>query len=296
MEYLKLEKHYSAHTLLAYEKDITSFFVFTETEYETTSPGSVTYAMVRGWIVLLSESKIANRSINRKIASLKTFYKFLQKTGDVAVSPLARHKSIKTKSKVQVPFSSQEIDDVLEPLSGASSFKDLRDQLLIELLYTTGMRRSELINLKLGDINRGEGVLKVLGKRNKERFIPIIDSLDAIFELYLEKRSAEFKNNDVPFVLLTNKGVKMYNTLVYRIINNYFSAVSQKVKTSPHMLRHTFATHLLNNGADLNAVKELLGHSSLASTQIYTHNSIAQLQKVHGLAHPRNRKDTDEMN
>ena len=290
LNYLKLEKHYSEHTLIAYRTDIQAFFNFSEAEFETSTAQEVTYAIIRSWIVALSEDKISSRSINRKIASLKTYYKFLQKTGDIVTSPLARHRSIKAKTKVQIPFSQQEIDAVLDPLTESSNFASLRDRTLIELFYSTGMRRSELINLKISDINQGEKVLKVLGKRNKERFIPVIESLGEILSSYLEKREDNFPGLKDSYLLLTNKGVKMYNTLVYRIINNYFSAVSQKVKKSPHMLRHTFATHLLNNGADLNSVKELLGHRSLASTQIYIHNSITQLQKVHERSHPRSKK------
>lgn len=293
LDYLKLEKHYSEHTLIAYNTDIQAFFDFAQTEFETAAPENVTYAMIRSWIVILSENKISTRSINRKIASLKTYYKFLQKTGDIITSPLTRHKSIKAKSRVQIPFSHQEINAVIDPLIEGSDFASLRDRLLVELFYATGIRRSEMINLKISDINLGEKVLKVMGKRNKERFIPVIQSLEEIIDLYLEKRGNSFPQSEAPYLLLTNKGVKMYNTLVYRIINGYFSAVSQKVKTSPHILRHTFATHLLNNGADLNSVKELLGHSSLASTQVYTHNSIAQLRKVHRKAHPRNKNKNE---
>jgi integrase/recombinase XerC len=295
LDYLKLEKHHSEHTRIAYEADIQAFFSFAQAEFEISTPENVTYTVIRSWIVALSEAKISNRSINRKIASLKTYYKFLQKTGDVITSPLARHRSIKAKPQVQIPYSQQEINAVLDPLSEATDFASLRDRLLVELFYSTGMRRSELINLKISDINHGERVLKVLGKRNKERFIPVIESLEEILSSYLEKRENSFSNCEVPYLLLTNKGVKMYNTLVYRIINHYFSAVSQKVKTSPHILRHTFATHLLNNGADLNSVKELLGHSSLASTQVYTHNSIVQLQKVHERSHPRNKNKKESM-
>jgi len=295
LNYLKLEKHYSEHTLIAYRADLLAFFDFAKAEFEINTPKEVTYAVVRSWIVSLSEAKISNRSINRKIASLKTYYKFLQKTGDIITSPLARHRSIKAKPLVQIPFSQQEINAVLDPLTQATDFASLRDRLLVELFYSTGMRRSELINLKISDINQGEKVIKVLGKRNKERFIPVIESLEEVLRSYLEKRENSFSNCEAPYLLLTNKGVKMYNTLVYRIINNYFSAVSQKVKTSPHILRHTFATHLLNNGADLNSVKELLGHSSLASTQVYTHNSIAQLQKIHERSHPRNKNKKESM-
>ncbi|MGB3775147.1 MAG: tyrosine-type recombinase/integrase [Leeuwenhoekiella sp.] len=291
LEYLKLEKNYSNHTLVAYEGDINSFFDFAKITYETEDPEAITYPIIRSWIVSLSEAEITHRTINRKIASLKSFYKFLQKIGVLEVSPLARHRSMKVKQKVQVPFSEAEIENAIEQLKSASDFTGIRNHLLIELFYATGIRRSELINVKLEDVDLYAKTLKVLGKRNKERLIPLIDPLILTIFNYLEYRRKEFPECISPYLLLTDKGVKMYSTLVYRIINNYFSRVSLKVKTSPHVLRHTFATHLLNGGADMNSVKELMGHSSLASTQIYTHNNIAQLQKIYGKAHPRNEKE-----
>lgn len=290
MDYLSLEKNYSAHTVLAYERDLKSFNSFCRSEYGLKNSDSVDYKEIRGWIVSLVDSGISNRSINRKVASLKAYYKFMQKTGNIEVNPLAKHKSLKTSKKVEVPFSEDEMLKVLMQIPFEDGFEGTRDKLIIELLYTSGIRRAELINLRVKDLDLDANTLRVLGKRNKERIIPILPSTKEKFVAYFRERNALHAVSDMDYVFLSKSGNKIYETLVYRIINRYFSMVSSKVKKSPHILRHTFATHLLNKGADLNSVKELLGHSSLASTQVYTHNSIAELKKVHAAAHPRGKK------
>ncbi|MEC7785123.1 MAG: tyrosine-type recombinase/integrase [Bacteroidota bacterium] len=290
IDYLELERKYSAHTVLAYQKDLEAFFRFVKELYEVEDPKMISYTFVRSWIAQLAEAGVSHRSINRKISSLKAFYKFLLKTGDITQSPLAQHKSLKMKKEIQVPFSEAEVDKVLKALQASEEFSDLRDLAIVSLFYATGMRRSELINLKISDVDFSAHNIKVLGKRNKERIIPLIFWVEEGLKKYLEARENYGVDKNNPFLLLTNKGDKLYETFVYRIINDYFSKVSHKTKTSPHMLRHTFATHLLNNGADLNAVKELLGHASLASTQVYTHTSIAELGRVYKNAHPRNFK------
>ena len=289
IDYLQYEKKYSLHTVNAYQKDISDFAGFAEENFEETNLAEISYSIIRSWIVKLVDEEVSNRSINRKISSLKTFYKFLLKTKQVEVSPLAKHKSLKVSKKVQVPFSAKEVETVITNFS-AEGFSDLRDQLIIELLYSTGMRRAELINLKLEDIQIESSQIKVLGKRNKERMIPLLASVKKTFIAYLKEREQLEINSESDYLLLTNKGKKLYDTLVYRIVNGYFSRVSTKTKNSPHIIRHSFATHLLNEGADLNSVKELLGHSSLASTQVYTHNSIKELSKVYLKSHPRNKK------
>ncbi|RLJ67098.1 integrase/recombinase XerC [Lacinutrix venerupis] len=287
-DYLLLERNYSNLTVKAYMNDISSFQSFLAKEFENSQLSLVNYPQIRSWIVQLVESKISNRSINRKISALNSYYKFLLKIGDIDKNPLAKHKALKTSKKVQVPFSEAEINIVLDELKYDDDFEGLRNKLIIELFYSTGIRRIELVNLKLSDINNK--TLKVLGKRSKERYVPLLQSVTQTLEDYLQKRKElkDIKDNEALF--LTKKGVKIYETLVYRIINDYFSQASNKVKKSPHILRHSFATHLLNQGADLNAVKELLGHSSLAATQVYTHNSIAELKKVYSNAHPRSKK------
>ncbi|MGB3152586.1 MAG: tyrosine-type recombinase/integrase [Maribacter sp.] len=289
-EYLNLERNYSVHTVNAYLNDIKEFSSFCLDDYDLNSIDEASYVMIRSWIVQMSEKHVANRSINRKIASLKAYFKFLQKIGELEVSPLAKHKALKTAKKLEIPFSEVEMNAVLSSIAFNDDFEGIRDKLIIHVLYATGMRRSELITLKLSDVNFETNTIKVLGKRKKERIIPMLQETRAYFISYYEYRNQLQTITDNSVVFLSKSGNKVYETLVYRIINKYFREVSTKVKTSPHILRHTFATHLLNKGADLNSVKELLGHSSLASTQVYTHNSIAELKKVHASAHPRGKK------
>lgn len=290
IEYLLLEKKYSQLTVNAYQKDIESFIKFFELEYGEVVVEEINYAQIRQWIISLVESKISNRSINRKVSALNSFFKFLLKVETITQNPLAKHKALKTSKKVQVPFSEVEINKVLEEFNHDNTFEGIRNKLIIELFYSTGIRRIELIEIKLSDLDLENGTLKVLGKRNKERYVPLLHSVVQTIKLYKSQRQGLREIVNFEYLFLTKKGVKIYETLVYRIINEYFSIASLKVKKSPHILRHSFATHLLNQGADLNAVKELLGHSSLAATQIYTHNSIAELKKVYSKAHPRSKK------
>ncbi|QAA80216.1 integrase [Aequorivita sp. H23M31] len=288
VNYLELEKKYSEHTVAAYVKDLKDFQHFAVNEYQYGDIVDVNYSVIRSWIVSLVDAGISNRTVNRKISSLKTYYKFLLKTGQVEASPLNKHRSLKTSKKIQVPFSESEIENVMDLFTGDGSFEGRRDRLIIELFYSSGIRRVELINIKLNDISWAQKNLKVLGKRNKERIIPLLPSVLATLQEYLVFRNALAEIKDRDHLFLTSKGVKIYANLVYRVINSYFSRVSEKVKKSPHILRHSFATHLLNEGADINSVKELLGHASLASTQVYTRNSIAKLKEVYKKTHPRN--------
>ncbi len=290
IDYLLLEKNYSALTVNAYQKDLEVFSEFIKAEYDTNSIKDVNYSQIRSWIVSMVEKGLSNRSINRKISALNTYYKFLLKTGDINRNPLSKHKALKMSRKIQVPFSELEITTVLDDLNFDDDFESIRNKLIIELFYSTGIRRIELVELSLASVDIDNKMLKVLGKRNKERIVPLIDSVVKTISKYLISRNKLSSIKDTNSLFLTKKGFKIYETLVYRIINEYFSEASSKVKKSPHILRHSFATHLLNQGADLNAVKELLGHSSLAATQIYTHNSIAELKKVHVKAHPRSKK------
>ncbi|AXT58785.1 tyrosine-type recombinase/integrase [Aquimarina sp. MMG015] len=290
VDYLLLEKKYSTHTVAAYKADLLSFVQFYEDEYDVKDISKSDYTQIRSWIVSLVDKEVSNRTINRKVSSLKTYFKFLLKSEQIDKNPLAKHKALKASNKLQIPFSDAEVDLVLEELSSGVDFKSVRDRLIVELFYATGMRRIELVNLKLKDVDVSSKQIKVLGKRNKERYVPLIPSVIKTIEQYIELRKDVVKELGDSSLLLTEKGVKIYETLVYRVINGYFSNVSSKVKRSPHILRHSFATHLLNEGANLNAVKELLGHSSLAATQVYTHQSIAQLAKVYKQSHPRNKK------
>jgi integrase/recombinase XerC len=289
-DYLQLEKKYSPHTVNAYLNDLISFETYIHSEFDTDDLLNISYSLIRSWIVTLVDAQISNTSVNRKISSLKSYYKFLLKTKQIAISPLLKHKSLKTPKTLQIPFSEKELDEVLNSITYPEGFEGIRDKLIIDLFYSTGIRRTELIHLKMLNIDLSNATLKVLGKRNKERILPLLPTIINQIKLYLTERAYLERITDSDIFFLTIKGVKMNDSLVYRLINNYFSTVSEKVKKSPHILRHTFATHLLNNGADLNSVKELLGHSSLASTQIYTQSSLFELKKVYGDSHPRNKK------
>ena len=288
LEYLSLEKKYSVHTVTAYKTDLVSFKNFLQLEFSQESLIEVHYTHIRSWIVYLVDKNVSNRTVNRKISSLKSFYKFLQKTNQITINPLAKHKALKIEKRIQVPFNSKEINEVVNNLEENKDFISVRNKLIVELLYSTGIRRTELINIKEKDISFSDKTIKVLGKRNKERFVPLLKSVIQTLKEYLELKKQI--SVSVTELFITDKGNKIYETLVYRIINSYFSEVSSKEKKSPHMLRHSFATHLLNEGADLNSVKELLGHSSLASTQVYTQNSLDVLKKVYNQAHPRGNK------
>lgn len=290
-DYLLLEKKYSRHTVLGYTRDVEVFFNFITVNFDGCDLHEVNYSLVRSWVVSLIDEGVSHQSVNRKVASLKSFYSFLLKTGKISVSPLVKHKALKTPKSVQVPYSVKEMKALLDAIEYPDTFEGKRDKLIIELLYSTGMRRAELIELEVGSVDYFAKVIKVIGKRNKERIIPILPALIIGIKEYLIEREKVSTINSGSHLFLTKSGDKIYDALVYRVINSYLSAVTEKKKKSPHMLRHTFATHILNSGADLNSVKELLGHSSLASTQVYTHSSLAELKKAYDGAHPRNKKE-----
>jgi integrase/recombinase XerC len=289
-DYLQLEKKYSPHTINAYLNDITSFESFNKNQFQQDAIDQASYSQIRTWIVSLVDDNVSNVSVNRKMQSLKAFYRFLLKTKQIEVSPLLKHKALKTPKTLQIPFSEKEVDAVLSQMQNPIGFEEVRNKLIIDLFYTSGIRRTELIHLKMANVSLSKSTIKVLGKRNKERILPLLPIVSSQLNLYLNERTHLEKVIDADYFFITKKGLKLNDSFVYRLINNYFSTVSEKVKRSPHVLRHTFATHLLNNGADLNSVKELLGHSSLASTQIYTHSSLSELKKVYEEAHPRNSK------
>ena len=290
LEYLNLEKKYSAHTITAYKNDLQSFKKFLEMEYAQENLREVHYSQIRNWIVNLVDIKVSNRTVNRKVSALKSFFTFLQKTKQIDYNPLSKHKSLKIEKRLQVPFSFKEINTVINDIDKEANddFESLRNRLIVELFYSTGIRRAELINIKQRDVSFSDKTIKILGKRNKERLVPLLGSVIQTLNRYLALKK-EFEIG-LEELFITEKGNKIYETLVYRIINHYFGQVSSKEKRSPHILRHSFATHLLNEGADLNSVKDLLGHSSLASTQVYTQNSLDVLKKVYNKAHPRGSK------
>ena len=288
LDYLQKEKKYSPLTLQAYQTDLKEFAAFHSKAFPESRLQDVQYADIRSWIIELVNGGVSNRSINRKIASLKAFYKFLQVIEVNESTPLQKHRALKTETKLQLPFSEKELNAVLNDMEFTNDFSGVRDKLIIDLFYVTGIRRAELIGLTLDNVQ--SDTIKVLGKRNKERLIPILPLIGKKISEYENLREAIENASETKHFFVTDRGQKLNNSFVYRLINSYFGLVSEKAKRSPHILRHTFATHMLNNGADLNSIKELLGHSSLASTQVYTHNSLAELKKAYAAAHPREQK------
>ena len=285
LKYLKLEKRYSPHTIKAYQIDLTQFQDYLEETYESVLQ-KVKHPMVRSWLAQMLDYGISPRSVNRKITALKSFYKFLLKEEIIKEDPTLKVIPPKMSKKLPAFVEEGQMSQLLDELDFTDDYAGVRDKLMIELFYSTGIRQAELINLKIKDIDFSSNVIKVLGKRNKERLIPLTIELRQKIDAYLNIR-AELSIKDSLYLLLTNKGKKLYPTLVYRQVNHYLSQVTSLDKKSPHVLRHTFATHMLNNGADLNAIKELLGHANLSATQVYTHNTIDKLKKVYNQAHPR---------
>ena len=289
LDYLSSEKKYSSKTIVAYKNDLESFQSFNNKEFSQNTIKNVVYSQIRSWIVLLVDKGVTNSTINRKISSLNSYYKFLLKADLINKNPLSAHKALKTKTIIQLPFSESEILNALSSSNFENNFEGVRNHLILEMLYSTGIRRQELINLKIKNIDFSNKRIKVLGKRNKERYMPLIKSTKILLDKYLDFRENLKNIKTKEFLFLTSKGKKIYDNLVYRITKKYFSKYSTKQKKSPHIIRHSFATHLLNNGADLNSVKDLLGHTSLAATQVYTNRSIDEMKKVFKKSHPRNK-------
>ena len=285
-DYLSKEKNYSSNTVIAYKKDVETFQEFCRVKFELNNLLKVTYPIIREWIINLSEKELSPLSINRKISSLSKYYDFLIKINDLKSSPLKNHKRLKVQKKLIIPFSEDEVLKVVDVFS--KNFEGKRNLLIVDMLYSTGVRRDELINIKLNDVLLDENLVKVLGKSNKERLVPLVLNLKSRINDYLKFRN-EIKSSSSNF-FITTKGKKIGPSLVYRVVKNYFSKVSTKVKTSPHVLRHSFATHMLNNGADINSIKEIMGHSSLASTQIYTKIKLPKIINDYKKNHPRERK------
>ena len=287
IEYLKIEKNYSVNTLYAYKKDLIEFQVFINENFDKCVIENVDYKIIRSWIVLLVNKNLSNRSINRKVSSLKSFYKFLVKTETINSSPLIAHSPLKQSKKIQVPFSKDEIDALLDSDFFKSDYKGVLQKTIISFFYFTGVRRIELINLKTSDINMNSYTIRIMGKRNKERIIPMLPKLKESISEYLKIKSQEFNNVISDNLFISKSGIQLSEKYVYRTVNEYFKLVSPKVKKAPHVLRHSFATHLINEGADINSVKELLGHSSLSATQVYSHTSMERIKEVFKNSHPR---------
>lgn len=289
IDYLALEKKYSPHTQLAYQRDLESFALFCQTTFAVTDLTRMHYGIIRSWIVALKKEQRTHRTINRKLSSLRSFYTFLLHSQQIEKHPMTDHQPLKTAKKLQVPYTQEEIKQLLHPSRYPQTYEGCLQFTLIALLYYTGMRRQELIHLSSKGIDPDKRTLKVLGKRNKERMIPIVAVLKDHLIAY-EDQKKQLSLIDNTYYLLRQNGEKLTEKFVYETVNFYLNGITTKTKKSPHMLRHSFATHLLDNGADLNAVKELLGHSSVAATQLYTHSSLEQLQKVYRGSHPRGTK------
>ncbi len=287
LDYLKFEKRYSEHTIISYDNDISSFFTYMEQSFDAPSIGEISHTLIRSWLAGLKEEKLASRSINRKISTLRSFFKYHLKRGNIDTVPTASLVTAKVSRRLPVFVKEQDTQQLLKTLdTSTEDWKSLNARMLISIFYATGVRLSELINLKEKQLDQSRLQLRVLGKGNKERIIPVSRELFDDINEYRRLKKKTFENAD-DCLLVTEKGKKLYPKYAWLLVNDYLGRASTLNKKSPHVLRHTFATHLMNNGADLNAVKELLGHASLAATQVYTHNTIEKLKDVHKKAHPK---------
>ncbi len=286
LEYIAVIKKRSQHTVISYQNDIQSFLIYSADQYEVKHISSVNHLMIRSWIVKLKSDGVSNVSINRKISALKSFYKHLRRKELVSSNPMAKVQSMKKPKRLPAYVPEKKMNYLIEPEIGEKTFSELRNELIIELLYLTGIRRSELQNLTFTDVNLARLEIKVIGKGNKERRCPIPRPFLSKLDIYKGALFEEFGTLDHDFVFVTDRGKKIYPKLIFNIVTKKLKAINASEKTSPHVLRHTFATHLSSNGAELNAVKDLLGHASLAATQVYTHNSIERLKREYKRAHP----------
>ena len=287
LDYLQLEKNYSSNTLSAYKRDLIQYNKFIVENNCNLEIENADYKIIRSWIVSMVNSNISNRSINRKVSSLKSFYKFLIKTETIRSSPLKAHSPLKQSKKIQVPFSQEEINSLLDSDFFTNDYKGVLQKSIIAFFYFTGVRRIELINIKESDISLESSTIKVMGKRSKERIIPILPKLKKSIKFFMEIKSKLIGNTSFEYLFISKNGKQLSEKFVYRTVNEYFKLVSPKIKKAPHVLRHSFATHLINEGADINSVKELLGHSSLSATQVYSHTSMERIIEVFKNSHPR---------
>lgn len=287
LEYLQIEKRYSPHTVRSYLNDLDQFYVFLLSQELPDDPVAVTSHDIRAWIVSMLDNDYTTVSVHRKISCLRVFYRYLRKEGIIKTDPL--EKVVLPKRKKSLPAFVEEValNNLLDNYSFGDGFTGIMNRTIIEMLYLTGMRRSELIGLRHNDVDLAEGTVKVTGKRNKQRIIPLVKPFIQRLEEYIKVKKENSTNGSEGWFFITGKGNKLYDKYVYNIVNTYLAMVTTIEKKSPHVLRHTFATHMLNRGADLNSIKELLGHANLSATQIYTHNTFEKLKKIYKQAHPR---------
>lgn len=286
IDFLKFEKRYSPHTVRSYNDDLVQFFGYIQTEFGETHYKDTQPAYIRSWLASLKEADLTARTVNRKLSALKSFFKYQVRTGEMEQTPLANVISPKASKRLPSFVAEPDLATLLASMNHTEDWKGLNAKMLLSLFYATGMRLSELINLKERQIDSSKRAIKILGKGNKERIVPVSAYVMELMEDYKAAKRKEFEK-PAEFLLVTEKGKKLYPKYAYLLVRQYLSTIKTLEKKSPHTLRHTFATHLTNHGASLNAVKELLGHASLASTQIYTHNSIEKLKEVYKKAHPR---------
>lgn len=287
LDYLKFQKRYSQHTVISYQHDLEAFFTFLQAQFGEVSLADIKTTFIRSWLAQLKQQGMESKTINRKISSLKSFFKYQLRQQAITVSPMTTIISPKVNKRLPQFVDKKDIETLLQHVEFTNDWDGKTQKLLIELFYNTGMRQAELAGLKESYISKNNGSIKVLGKGNKERIIPVSNQLMNQMIDYMAEKKKIFEVVDSTFLLVTGSGKKLYPRYIYNAVNKYLSLVTTIDKKSPHVLRHTFATHLMNGGADLNAVKELLGHSSLAATQIYTHNSIEKLKDIHKKAHPK---------
>ena len=287
IDYLKFEKRFSAHTIRAYQDDLFQFFDFLEVAFGGPAVSEVESAFVRSWLASLKDQQMSSRTINRKISTLRSFFKFQIRQGLIGKTPMANTVSPKLNQRLPMFVKQDEMQDLFSHYEFSAGFAGLTERLVFRLFYETGIRSAELVNLRQDHINYDYATIKVLGKGNKERVIPVNTDLLAEIRIYIAEKRKQFESPELKYLLVTEKGKQVYPRWVYTAVNRGLSCFTTIEKRSPHILRHSFATHLTNNGAPLNSVKELLGHSSLAATQVYTHNTIEKLKEIHKTAHPR---------
>jgi len=287
LDYLKFQKRYSQHTIISYHNDLSGFFDFIQNKYGNLSLPEISATLIRSWLANLKENKIASKSINRKISSLKSFFKYQLRNESITLSPMTTISSLKSGKRLPSFIEEKDMETLFNHVEFPETHEGKTNYLLLQILYQTGIRLSELINLKESQIDKSNSNIKVLGKGNKERIIPINKELLNDILNYIKKKNNCNNEFNSDYILINEKGKKLQTKYVYNKVKEYLGYVTTNERKSPHILRHSFATHLTNNGADINAVKELLGHSSLAATQIYTHNSIEKLKNIHKKSHPK---------